>query len=58
MNINHNLIRVSQKRNSKLRNITKYTNQSNSNSQIQYYEPNTYVQMKPVHHSRIHIMYN
>lgn len=46
------------KRNDKLRNITKYINQSSSNCQIEYNEPkHTINQITPEFHSCIHAKY-
>ena len=45
------------KRDGKLRNVAKPNNQSSSNDEIQYYEPNSYTQNEPLRYSRIRAKY-
>ena len=45
------------KRDGKLRNVAKPNNQSSSNDETQYYEPNSYTQNEPLRHSRIRSKY-
>lgn len=45
------------KRDGKLRNVAKPNNQSSSNDETQYYEPNTYEQATPLRYSRIRARY-